>query len=257
MYIMKINDLYDSAKEYINKLKAEKPNFVSDPDAAICLAVNEKNELFTGVTSFRITGGKIEAIHAEAALLMLMKSAGQMKVRQMITVQVKDNSIIQPCGECLDMLFGMDQENNSCAIVTEPDKAVSAMNIRFGTSSDANDMFSGFDFDDAPAASSSALGAPAEYAKRIVIDESNPFNASASDEEAPSEVRTFAEDQRKAAQAGENAQNNDNPASDVPVGAPVQTSQPEKAPAMSKEELLKQAKERKKMTKSNFSFWKR
>lgn len=270
MFIMKINELYNSAKEYADKLKQEKPNFVSDPQAALCLIVTDKNEIFSGVTGVKISGGKVEDVHAEFNAVMSMKNAGQSKARQMISVLIKDHSIVQPCGDCLDLLFGLDGDNNHCAVVTEAEQAVSAMSIRFGSSPDSDDMFSGFDFDDGAAASSSTLGAPVEYAKGIVVDESNPFAAS-SGEEAQSEVVTFAEMPKNEEKAAEKAQataeaaggeSGSQDAADSASAADGDAVTAEESAdtgnnVMSKEELLKQAKQRKKMTKANFSFWKR
>lgn len=261
---MNVNELYNTAKKYADMLKQEKSAFVSD-DSSLCLIVTDKNELFTGVTGVRISGGKAETVHAEFNAIMSMKAADQAKAKQMITILFKDMSVAKPCDDCLDLLFRLSEDNNGCAVMTAPDSAASAMSLRFGTSDDSADMFSGFDFDDEPAADTSSLGAPADYAKAITVDESNPFNATS--DEAQTEVVTFTGDSKDKApepapevQSSGDAQpeaSQENAAdSPVPVGRPELEGE-NKEPAMSMEDMLKQAKKRKKIAKANFNFFRR
>lgn len=265
---MNMNELYNTAKKYADKLREEKPGYVSGEDSALCLIVTDKNEIFSGVTSVRISGGKTEEVHAEFNAVMSMKEAGQTAAKQMITVLFKDQSICVPCSDCLDLLFRASESNNNCAVMTGPDKASSAMSLRFGTSEDQADFLSGFDFDDGP--SESALGAPAEYAQAIAVDESNPFNATS--DEAQTEVVTFTGDRKKedspapeaaadtadsAAEAQGGGESAPAPESKPEAAAPAAENAADKEDAPSMEDMLKQAKKRKKIAKANFNFFRR
>ena len=96
--------------------------------------------------------------------------------------------------------------------------------------------------DNASLGTHAALGAPADFASGVTIDENNPFNAPSAAESAPV---AFAEAARSG--AGETA-------------APVMTGTPAAPPVrdanLSPEELLKKAKKKKNIAKSNFHFFK-
>lgn len=264
---MKIDELYNTAKKYADQIKQEKPGFVTDDEAALCIIINDKQEIFTGVTGVKMNGSKVETVHAEFNAIMSMKAANQTSAKQMVTVLFKDGSISKPCEACLDLLFLLSNDNNSCAVVVEPEKAESAMSLRFGSSEGSVDMFSGFD--DEPAPAKQKLGAPVDYAKGVV-DDSNPFNATS--DEAQTEVVTFTGDTKKEEKAEESVQSapaeeNKSDGQDAAEAHAEEAaadnadaaSEPEEesAPALSKEELLKQAKERKKATKSNWKLFRR
>lgn len=285
---MEIGAFYDTAKDFAEKIKTEKPNYVSDDDSALCLILTDKQEIFSGVTSVGIRNDNVTTVSAESAAIMSMKAAGQTNALLMITVLFSDYSISKPDKDRLEMLLAASTDNYGCEIVVSAEETATVMSLQSDSTSEFSDFFNGFDddpestsevdedvSDGSESESVSSLGAPAEFASGVDIDESNPFYEPPTADEPPKNVLASMEnvvkDKYAVSTGSEKAADSDNETSDEEKSATTDSdtsanaldSAPSKAEkkksknSMSKGDLLKQAKKRKKVARANFNFRKR
>lgn len=276
--------LYNIAKGFVNKIKNEKPSVAEEIGGSMCLVVTDDEQIFSAMTGIGIYDGHISVCPAECVAPAAMFAAGRSKAKQIIVISMEDCSISIPCIECLEMLICLDADNNNCEAAVSEDRLITARELLSNvtssddtpeeassdTTSPAVDFFSGFGDNDVPADGSassavfqggfdesyfapqhepvkksaedktapSTLGAPAEYASSVVIDESNPFYAPPQEETENSAPAQSLSDKNKETKASNE----------------ITSDQGSKN--LSKEELLKQAKQMKKIAKANFNFFK-
>lgn len=262
---MEIQDLYRYAKSLVDKIKQEKPAYASEQDAALCLIEMESQEIISGVSCISIKQDEVVTFSAEHVAVVAMVAAGHKKANRVIILSLEDGSLMEPEEDCLNILLRLDKGNDSCEIVTEPDKTMTIAALTAPPPPPV-DFFSGFGDEDTDAEEGSvvfdggfdesyaapqhatvkpevtaepeqaeSLGAPADFASDVTVDESNPFNTPSAAESAPVTI---------AGTHGEVPVMTNNPA------APNQNAE------LSPEELLKRAKKKKKIAKSNFRFFK-
>lgn len=264
--------LYNLAKGFINKVKNEKPSVAEESDVAICLIVLDDQKVISGITGMGVHEGNIISYPAECVAISAMFASGEFMAKQMIVVSMADNSITVPCVECLDMLMLLNTENDGCEIFIAEDRSATVSELLSADDDDeeepeqdaepsaAVNYFSGFDdaapsdgtaaaafdsgFDDSYAAPQhepvktpvdTELGAPADFASDVTLDESNPFNAQ-TDAATPTKSLNPSPEAKTEQEA-------------------VAKEEPDKD--VSKEDLVKQAKKRKKIAKANFNFFKK
>lgn len=188
---MVINSFYNTAKTYAEKIRQEKTAYYKEPGATLTLIMSEDQEIFSGVTSIKINEGKVDTIHSEAIAIMSMIAANQPKAKQMITIAFKDQSVVKPCDECLDMLLNADPDNGKCEVAVEISQSETAINLK----SQATNISAEFLEKNTEEISVPDLGAPVEFVSGFEFDSDNPFLAS--DEEIPEEVKTIASEAEK------------------------------------------------------------
>ena len=193
MYVMVINSFYNTAKTYAEKIRQEKTAYYKEPGATLTLVMSEEQEIFSGVTSIKINEGKVDTIHSEAIAIMSMIAANQPKAKQMVTIAFKDQSVVKPCDECLDLLLKADADNGKCEIAIAPTQSETAINLK----SQATNITAEFLEKDTKTEVENVpdLGAPAEFVSGFEFDADNPFLAG--DEEIPEEVKTIASEAAK------------------------------------------------------------
>ena len=193
MYVMVINSFYNTAKTYAEKIRQEKTAYYKEPGATLTLVMSEEQEIFSGVTSIKINEGKVDTIHSEAIAIMSMIAANQPKAKQMVTIAFKDQSVVKPCDECLDLLLKADADNGKCEIAIAPTQTETAINLK----SQATNITAEFLEKDTKTEVENVpdLGAPAEFVSGFEFDADNPFLAG--DEEIPEEVKTIASEAAK------------------------------------------------------------
>lgn len=193
MYVMVINSFYNTAKTYAEKIRQEKTAYYKEPGATLTLVMSEEQEIFSGVTSIKINEGKVDTIHSEAIAIMSMIAANQPKAKQMVTIAFKDQSVVKPCDECLDLLLKADTDNGKCEIAIAPTQSETAINLK----SQATNITAEFLEKDTKTEVENVpdLGAPAEFVSGFEFDADNPFLAG--DEEIPEEVKTIASEAAK------------------------------------------------------------
>ena len=199
---MDINSMYSTAKTMIDRVKAARPDAISD-DAALCLIFTENMEIFTGISSIRVTENDVLTVSAENNAIMSMISAQTLEASYMITVSFSDYSICIPDEDSLELLFRASDTNYNCNIVVSGTRMVEAQDMEnfdaeetqpaaaenapspFADNFDSSDFNSGFDFDSVtPDQPVQTLGSPAEFVSNITQDTNNPFY------EAPSDAPT-------------------------------------------------------------------
>lgn len=248
---MGTNVFYNMVKEYAEALVKQRPDCIS-ANNAICAIFTNKHDVFTGVA------GALPNNSAEYSAIEAMCIAGQTKAIQMITLSLADFSVLQPDIDSVAKLIATDSDNERCAIFTSTNQSVKACEIAGNVHADETgngEFFKGFDGQEnnTEQADSSAfekmglvsnthensvkpsdLGAPADFSSGFDIDVTNPFY------EAPAEDREV------------------KTISSVKADKPVNTlnmnsGNEKKIPEISKDELLKQAKKKKKIAKNIFS----
>lgn len=301
---MAVDDLYQLARGCAEKIKAEKPVFVSEKDPMLCLVRSREGEVFSGISSICYNDEKICSAPAEYPAIMGMLAAGQTVADQIMTVFLTDCCVTKPDEAALDILQRINPQNLACEVFLSAERSVTLEALRNrglpeeqneparenaeeqeplraqgpenenpeapasesaqaeATEAEGFDFFSGFGdetsegaaaafdsgFDesyfapqhavkpegDAPETAQKPEEDAASFAVGVTVDESNPFNDASGDTAAPIA--------REATLAG----------TDSPERAPQEHSREEISPA----ELLKKAKKRKKIAKSNFNITK-
>lgn len=145
---MEINELYNKAKFYIDKIKKEKPFYFFERGSSLCLIQSDSQIIFSGTTCIRINKGNIETVSSEYNAVMSLLADKKSRARQIIVVNVDEYKIAPPDIECIQMLIQADSDNARCRIILSESESVQASD--FCSDSDAPvDFFSGFD-DDTP-----------------------------------------------------------------------------------------------------------
>lgn len=186
---MEINTLYTTAMEYAQKIKDEKPAFLANSDAYLCLILTDSDKLVAGVSGIRVVDGTVETVAADfqsiASLIFEYKAAA----KQMIVISFDDYSIVQPGTEAIELLVQANSVNAECEIATSSDSAVRAGELSsqnsdpvadFGDFGADDDFMSGFDDDGTESANGAESAAPqvggsVEFANGFTVDENNPF----------------------------------------------------------------------------------
>lgn len=245
---MGTNVFYNMVKEYAESLIKQRPESMAG-DNAICAIFTSKHDIFTGVA------GVSQSVSAEHLAIQSMCNAGQTKARQMITISLADFSVLSPNAESASELIKTNPENDKCEIFVATNESVKACKLDLNNEK----FFDGFDVHENVTESAvkntfgqmglvsdsnteetdtsvnqQKLGAPADFSSGFDIDVTNPFY------EAP------AEDKEVTTIASASA--------NKPVNTlGGSTGSDSKTPTMSKDELLKQAKKKKKIAKNIFS----
>lgn len=256
---MGTNVFYNMVKEYAESLIKERPDCAS-ADNVICAIFTNKHDVFNGIAGIS-SGDSTVQPPAEYLAINAMCNAGQTKARQMITISLTDFSVIQPNIDSAKKLIETDSDNEKCEIFISTNQSVKACEIAGNIHADEtgnNELSGGFEVQENDIEStdsgefektepvsdtqesvgndvkSSGLGAPADFSSGFDIDVTNPFYEAPAEDK---EVKTI---------------------SSAKVDKPVNTlninsGNEKKIPEISKDELLKQAKKKKKIAKNIFS----
>ncbi len=170
---MEITKLFSTAKDYAEQIRQAFPGVISIPDAQITLIVVNDDEIITGYTAVTVIEGIAETVSSELQALHLLKP--EQSAKQMLTLMVNEGYAVRPSEEIIAKLSAIREGNEKCSIILSPTESIPADEIDFKPQPEVDDFLSGFD----DAVSSNPLGkslaAPAEYARGIEVDESNPF----------------------------------------------------------------------------------
>ena len=170
---MEIGSFYNTAKNFAETLKEKRPELVNY-DANLCLIIADSDEIYSGVSSVSINEGTVEDVPAEKIAVMSIITAKHVIAKQMIVISLDDYSYFKPDEEALALLVNSSVDNSSCKVVLSPDEEVVATTIVPADS--APDFLSGYD--------EAELGAPADFASGIDVDDTNPFNRESSNQDA-------------------------------------------------------------------------
>ncbi len=167
------NSFYNMAKNYADKLKAEKPNISST--ACLCLVITDTQEIFSGVTGVGITEGNVEEVSAQYNAIASMIVSKNVKAKQMLIIDIMDYRVITPGDSDLNLLFRASSENGSCEVMIAVDQTQTALQL-ISSSTSVSEDFLNTSFDE-PDEKAENLGTPAEFVNGFEFDETNPFAA--------------------------------------------------------------------------------
>lgn len=262
---MDIKTLIKTAKNNAQKVKQAVPSATAEPGTELAVAADAKGKVYTGVTGITIKKGNVEKIKADYMAVLNMVNDGSRIASGVAVVKLGDLSVVKPSAECLELLFRTNVENDNCIAAVSETEGETVSSLRLGGS--GADLMDGFDFGDdtAEASEDSVKEADDDYIEidnkepkaaepaaenadapehstnvisGVKIEENNPFYESPSDVKPPEEVIATVSGENLEAQA-------------------LEREAEEEEPELSKAELLKQAKKRKKVAKANFLFRKR
>ena len=229
---MELSTVYRTAKELADKLKKEKPCY-SGLEAAVIIGDKGTH---LGVTGVDTADGRITDVPADVAAFLNFRNAGGRTAEGLAVIRLTDMSFIKPSADALELMFRTNTENDGCIVCLGEGEKKLLSALRLGADSDS--MMDGFDFDE-PAAASGKSPAPANTTANVIsgvsVDTSNPFYEKTEDVAPPEETLSVMSEEQKA--------------------EPLKSKPAE--PELTPEELLKQAKKRKSVAKSNFLFRKK
>ena len=251
---MDINTLVKTVKEYADIVSSE----AVDKAAQIAVIADAKGKLYSAVTAVSVKDGKVTNISADYLAALYMINDGSRIAKSIAVALLSDKSIVNPSAECLELLFRTNPENDNCCAALSDSEASAVSALRLGGS--GAELMDGFDFDDTeepqtqtapktqevsaaeepsePAVKANAPAQASDVISGVQIEENNPFYEAPSDVKPPEEII--------ATVSGENLE-----------ASVLEKEAEEEEPELTKEELLKQAKKRKKVAKANFLFRKR
>ena len=213
---MEINELYNVAKQYADMIRQEKPDFVSENESAVCVIVDQNDQLVTGITSVTVKGGLVNLIPAETVAVRQLIDNMNGAAKQIVTVSFKDGAVLETSKASLSILALSGYADGECRVLTAADADVALKELvdipepapveaapaetaepvaeeaapveeAAAEPESMEDLMSGFDVP----TEEEALGEPAEFADGFSVDESNPFF----EEAAPdTEVKTVDSD---------------------------------------------------------------
>ena len=143
---MEINELYNIARIYIDKIKKEKPFYFFEHNSSLCL-IKTSTQIFCGTTCIKINNGNIETVSSDYNAVLLFIANSKEKAEQMIVVMADDYRITVPFYESIKMLLKAGSCNGKCQIVISESQSISSENFCADSSRSNNsfDFFSGFD----------------------------------------------------------------------------------------------------------------
>lgn len=127
---MSISSLYDTAKQYADKIMLEQPSFFSGSGGSLTLIADENNDITFGITSIRITDGRIITVPSEYSAIASMAIENKKKAVEMVTISFYDYSVTTPNAYCLNLLLRAGAENGSCQIATSTEESISASELK-------------------------------------------------------------------------------------------------------------------------------
>ena len=143
---MEINELYNTARTYIEKIKKEKPFYFFEHDSSLCLMKTDK-QIFCGTSCIKINNGNVETVSSDYNAVLLFIANSKSKAEQMIVVMADDYRITVPFSESIQMLLRAGASNGKCQIIISESQSISCENFCATASTPENspDFFSGFD----------------------------------------------------------------------------------------------------------------
>lgn len=252
--------IYDMAMELVESIKAEKPEYANSTVAFMF----GRDKTYIGVTGLRLSDNfTIEEIPAEMNAFLNMRNGGEGIANGLVIIKLSDMSFVRPDRKVLMQMFQTNAINDQCLICLGEDESKCLSKLRFGD--DAGQMMDGFDlpeqdFDEKIAEREQAKlvykkPEPVKIAKDeaanvisgVEVKSDNPFYEKSATMAPPENTL-----------AGPIEKKDDNAPEIIAslsgdMNGPDEYQQPE----ISAEELLKQAKKRKDIARSNFLFRKR
>ncbi|MDE6788876.1 MAG: hypothetical protein K2J47_06085 [Ruminococcus sp.] len=276
---MGTNFFYNMVREYAEALVKQRPDCASSGAAMICAFLTNKHDVFAGITGISLNNGAVQSVPAEYLAVNALRSAGQTKVRQMITLSLADFSVVKPDSGGVAMMIESDSDNGKCEVFISQNESVKACELVGGIQPDvqksveskheefrteevkptesetekskSEDFFEGFDSQETESSGNNA------FEKMGLVSDSNAESSEETSElGAPADFSSgfdidvtnpFYEAPAVDKEVATISSSSNN------TLASTTTNSESKVPAMSKDDLLKQAKKKKKIAKNIFS----
>lgn len=137
---MEAKEFYNLAVKLTEDIKNVEPQLVSGSDAELCVLVTaEKQAVYAGVTSVKVSDGKVMRSCPEYNAIMAMLPSGETLIEKLITVSFGSLEVSQPCEDCFQLLYRANQDNQKAQIFTAPDKVIQAAELFAPDASQANE----------------------------------------------------------------------------------------------------------------------
>ena len=239
MFVLELNALKQKADELCDQIKND---FAAYSQCKAAFIADDSDNIFMGVSGLALKDGAIVQTPADLEAVRYMKAAGSRIATAVLMIDLKTGIIIQPSAEALNQLFALNPKNDKCSVMLAGGNSKTIMLIRLG---DSSSMMDGFDFDmgdapskpaDAPSPAPQKADAPEVSANVITgvnVDENNPFYEESEEVKPPEDIIADENDEKGLKET------------DIPD------------PELTPEQLLAQAKKRKKVARSNFLFRRR
>ncbi|MDE5738362.1 MAG: hypothetical protein K2H93_08355 [Oscillospiraceae bacterium] len=119
---MESKDFYNQAIKLMNDIKNIEPQLVSGSDSELCVLITDKQTVYAGITSVKISDGKIMRACPEFNAIMTMIAAGEITVEKLITISFSSKEVSQPCPECVKLLCDTSPDNKDTEIYVSPNQ---------------------------------------------------------------------------------------------------------------------------------------
>ncbi|MBR4320276.1 MAG: hypothetical protein IKP69_09570 [Oscillospiraceae bacterium] len=127
---MEAKEFYNLAVKLTEDIKNVEPQLVSGSDAELCVLLTaEKQAVYAGVTSVKVSEGKVMRSCPEYNAVMAMIPSGETLIEKLITVSFSTLEVSQPCEDCFQLLYRANAENKNAEVFTAPDKIVTASEL--------------------------------------------------------------------------------------------------------------------------------
>lgn len=121
---MELVELYNKALKLVEEVKNFRSQTAEEKDSSLCIIITDVGNVYAGVTGIRISNEAVITACSEYNALMSMLCDGGTCVKQMMTVSFADNSVCRPCSDCIDILCGINAENNQCEVAVSVNESV-------------------------------------------------------------------------------------------------------------------------------------
>ena len=127
---MESQEFYNLAVKLAEDIKNIEPQLVSGSDSELCVLVTSENQaVYAGVTSVKVSAGKVMRSCPEYNAVMAMLPSGETLIEKLLTVSFSALEVKQPCEDCFRLLYRANPENQNAEIFTAPDKTVKASEL--------------------------------------------------------------------------------------------------------------------------------
>ena len=138
---MESKDLYNYAVRLMENVKLVEPNLVSGRDAEFCVMITDRQHVFAGVTSVKISAGQLMRACPEYNAIMALSQTDEDKVDQLITISFATREVSQPCESCIKLLCETNPENRFTDIYIAANRSVKAIELLAPGSLGPEDQF--------------------------------------------------------------------------------------------------------------------
>jgi len=127
---MNMQELYDSAINIMNSIKASGGNYATYDSMSVSVVLSESGKPFTGMNSATIVDGKLKSTCSEYNAITSMMLAGETKINKMISVSFKSNGIVVPCEDCQKLMIEINPENRLAMVGISKNEGITLESLK-------------------------------------------------------------------------------------------------------------------------------